>query len=361
MKLNEYIRYILEKGINLQPGQPVEIVCSWYLKNFIESLKNACLKLGASSIYIHYSDGPDFEQRLQEGYDLYLEEDIRKYNFLIANHFCRIHIQSPFLFPLAVDKAAEHIYRRSLAKLEFVSEYFQKNLGQRTMCLAANPYWAAKLKISEAELWNIIFDFTQRESLLETIRDRLTTLKVESLYFTSERGTNLTVELTKDFAFQGKHQRTASGIVFQPNIPCLEIYTAPDKYGVNGTLVSEKPLYLRGRSIPYYRLVFENGKAVVLEGLEDILADEGLLYTGEIAMVANWSERSYYAALLDENCSCHLALGNAYPYGIYEKDRINHCPYHIDLPVGGRSLKVVGRRETYEYTLIKQGKWVYEE
>ena len=108
MKLNNYIEYIIKKGIHLQMGQPVEIVCSWYLKDFIEILKNACLKYGASSIYIHYTDGPDLERKINAGYDMYIEQDIALYQTLIHQHFCRIHVQSPFLFPLITNKKQEY-------------------------------------------------------------------------------------------------------------------------------------------------------------------------------------------------------------------------------------------------------------
>ena len=52
MKKNNYINYIIRRALNLQPGQMVEIVGSSYLKEFVELLSLACLKFGASKIYV---------------------------------------------------------------------------------------------------------------------------------------------------------------------------------------------------------------------------------------------------------------------------------------------------------------------
>ncbi len=361
MKLNNYIEYILKNGIHLQMGQPVEIVCSWYLKDFIEILKNACLKFGASSIYIHHTDGPDLERKINVGYDLYIEQDIALYQTLIHHHFCRIHVQSPFLFPLITNKEKEYNYKKSLTRLQFVNEYFNKKLGQKTICLAANPYWAAKLRISEEKLWDIIYFYSLKKSKLEDIQKDLSFLHLTSLQFITYQGTNLEVGLTNNFVFQGRTQYTADGISYQPNIPCLELYTAPNKNKVNGILNSNKPLYYQGRVIPEYQLEFQNGKVVSSKGLEDILIKhKNLSYVGEIALVDSFNQENYYATLLNENTSCHLALGNAYPYGITELDKINHCPYHIDIPIGDESLTVTGKTSDGEYILIQQGRWVYE-
>lgn len=362
MMLNNYINYIISKGINLHKNQIVEIVCSSYLKKFINELKNACLKFGASSVYIKYVDGMELQQKIMDGYKLYINEDIENYTRLIANGFCRIVVQSPFLIPMILSNDKIYEYQQCLKKLEFVQTYFNNLKSSKTVCLASNPYWASKLRMKEEELWERIIRLSIKDVYLENIKDYINSLSLRSLSFNNSLGTNLQVYLTKNCVFQGRKQKTISGIEFQPNIPSLEIYTAPNKYSIYGTVVSTKPLYYRGDVIEKWKLVFKDGKVIQSNGLDKIInLHPKLSYVGEIALCETIDEINYFSTLLNENTCCHLALGNAYEYGIIEKDKINHCPYHIDLSFGSGDLKVIGKSLTQEYVLLENGKFRYEE
>lgn len=360
-KISEYIRYIVSEGINLQHRQTVEIVCGSYIENFIIALKEACLVFGASHVYIRYTDGPLLERRLQEGYSLYIDKEIEHYRKLIKEGFCRIVVQSPFSIPIAVEERRKREYRQCMQRLEFVQEYFEQGVSQKNVCLAANPYWASKLQISELELWDRIIRLSLQKSKLEFFKDKLSDMGIEVLQFKNTLGTDLSVTLTKNFRFQGKKRRTTSGILFQPNIPCMEIYTAPLREGVNGRLVSSKALYYRGHTIECFSLTFENGRATVVQGLEKLLqADTALEYAGEIALCETLNLPSSFTTLLDENTGCHLALGRAYPFGIKERNKINSCPYHIDLVFGSMDLTVRAMTKKEGFLLMENGKWAYE-
>ena len=56
---NKYINYIIDRGINLQPNQYVEIYSSIYIKDFAIELKKACLNKGASFVYIDFYDSQE--------------------------------------------------------------------------------------------------------------------------------------------------------------------------------------------------------------------------------------------------------------------------------------------------------------
>lgn len=361
-RISEYIQHIISIGICLQKHQTVEIVCSSHIKNFIEALKEACLGFGASRVYIRYTDGVVLERRIQEGYSLYIEEDIIHYQTLIQDGFCRIVVQSPFSIPLAVDERKKIEYRQCMQKLEFIQRYFEEGYSQRTICLAANPFWASRLHISERELWERIIHLSLKESRLERVKDELSALGIKRLRFKNALGTDFSVSLTENFRFQGKYHRTKSGILFQPNIPCLEIYTAPVKNDVNGRLVSSKALYYRGHTVERFSVRFEAGRVISAFGLEKLLQlDQGLAYAGEIALCETIDAPSYHAALLDENTGCHLALGRAYPFGIEELEKINsRCSYHVDLVFGSGDLLVLAETKEGDILLMENGKWVYE-
>ena len=124
---------------------------------------------------------------------------------------------------------------------------------------------------------------------------------------------------------EGNVEYTEDNIRFVANMPTEEVYTLPKFDGVNGRVVGTKPFAYQGSLIENFVLDFEKGKVVnyraekgqeVLENL--ILTDAGSCRLGEVALVPVDSPISqsgilFYNTLFDENASCHLAFGKAYP------------------------------------------------
>lgn len=138
-------------------------------------------------------------------------------------------------------------------------------------------------------------------------------------------GTSLTIDLPEGHVWLGGAKENTRGVWFNPNIPTEEVYTLPSKDGVNGTVRSTKPLNNNGVIIDGFSLTFKDGKVVDfsaekgVEALEKLLdTDEGARVLEEVALVPYDSPISnsnviFYNTLFDENASCHLALGQAYP------------------------------------------------
>ncbi|MCF0109933.1 MAG: aminopeptidase, partial [Erysipelotrichaceae bacterium] len=101
-----------------------------------------------------------------------------------------------------------------------------------------------------------------------------------------------------------------------------------------------------------FGLRFEKGKVVEIiadegkEMLESLInTDEGSCYLGEAALVEYDSPISqsgivYYTTLIDENASCHLALGRG--LGRSEDPRFNRSQIHIDFMMGAKDMDIVG-------------------
>ena len=85
--------------------------------------------------------------------------------------------------------------------------------------------------------------------------------------------------------------------------------------------------------------------------------DEGSLYLGEIALVPYDSPISnmktlFYNTLFDENASCHLALGAAYPTTVKNGENMtgeqlleagaNDSLLHVDFMFGSEDMHVIG-------------------
>ena len=147
-------------------------------------------------------------------------------------------------------------------------------------------------------------------------------------------------------------------------MPTEEVFTLPKKTGVNGTVVSSLPLNHSGNLIENFALTFRDGKVVEIkaekgyEVLKSIIeTDEGSSYLGEVALVPYDSPISnskvlFYNTLFDENASCHLAIGKAYPVcirngenmseGELEEHGVNESMTHVDFMIGTADLEIIG-------------------
>jgi aminopeptidase len=171
-----------------------------------------------------------------------------------------------------------------------------------------------------------------------------------------------------------------SNIVFTANMPTEEVFTMPTFDGVDGVVVSSKPLSLRGKLVEDFKVYFENGKAVKVEAkagqevLEQMLAeDESSAHLGEVALVPydspiNKSGVLFYNTLFDENASCHLAFGAAFKNNIrdyekltdedFKKMKFNESMNHVDFMVGSQDLEIIGTKfDGTKVQIFKNGNW----
>lgn len=120
------------------------------------------------------------------------------------------------------------------------------------------------------------------------------------------------------------------------NIPDGEVYTAPVKDSVNGTISYNTPTEYQGVSFDNVSLTFENGKIVKAtandnERLNKIFdSDEGARYVGEFAIGVNpYITKAMKNILFDEKIrgSIHFTPGNAYD----DADNGNRSAIHWDL------------------------------
>ena len=218
------------------------------------------------------------------------------------------------------------------------------------------------------ELWEILLKLCyidEDNDVVQTWEDKrrrsaergkaVDALKLTKLHYTAANGTDLTVGLTpwSKFGYEG-----APKIPFTPNIPTEEICTTPAKFETEGVVYASRPLVLGGKKIENFGFRFEKGKVVEVladegkEMLEALIAtDETAGYLGEAALVEYHSPISmsglvYYTTLIDENASCHLALGrglNMSPQG--NEGIFNDSTIHVDFMIGTPDMKIVGTTE----------------
>lgn len=120
------------------------------------------------------------------------------------------------------------------------------------------------------------------------------------------------------------------------NIPDGELFTAPVRESLNGTIHFNAGTIYHGRPFDNVRLVFRDGKVIEAsasdtKAINEILdTDEGSRYVGEFSLGFNpHIKRVMRDILFDEKIcgSIHLALGQAYE----EADNGNRSKIHWDL------------------------------
>lgn len=126
-------------------------------------------------------------------------------------------------------------------------------------------------------------------------------------------GTDLT------FSIHGMRAVACDG---RRNIPDGEVFTAPVRDSVNGTIRYNTPSLYQGTAFSDVALTFKNGKIIEARGnpqrrLEEVLsADEGASYVGEFALGLNPRvTRPIYDPLFDEKIAGSLHVTPGYSYG----------------------------------------------
>ena len=109
--------------------------------------------------------------------------------------------------------------------------------------------------------------------------------------------------------------------------------------------------FKEGKIIEY---TAKEGYEVLKELVE---TDEGSHYLGEVALVDHFSPISqsnqiFFETLFDENASCHLAIGAAYPTCLKNSDGLsedelkerglNHSLAHVDFMIGHENMNIKG-------------------
>ena len=404
--LKEFAHLAVEVGVNVQPGQLLVINAPIVAKDLVEMIAKRAYEVGAGRVMVNWQD--DFSSKLFYEYasDERLTEvpefTIERLKYIVAEKGAVISITSPNPGMLKdVDpKKIALASNASAPKYKFYSEHMMASKSQWSIIAYPNEAWAHKVfpelnkgeaveKLLEAILYTSRVD--ANSDAVENWKNHMHNLDVhnqilndynfKSLHFKNSLGTDLDIELVENHIWAGGGELSGDGIFFVPNIPTEENFTMPHNQKINGTVVSTKPLNVRGKVIPEFKLTFKDGRVVDFEAKEEyetlktlLETDEGSKSLGEVALVSYDSPISnlnilFYNTLFDENASCHLALGNAYSMNIkngtnmtdeeLKKFGYNVSNIHVDFMFGSRDMEIVGTTHTGEkVTIFRKGNFV---
>ncbi|WP_020615045.1 aminopeptidase [Paenibacillus daejeonensis] len=387
-QIMDYAELIAMIGVNVQPGQTVVVMAPIGAARLARQIAVAAYEAGAHNVHVEYND----EELSLVKYKHAPEESLSEYPMWRANAweeyaengaaFVTIYAPNPDLLTGDIDprRVGETIKAASQALQKYRSK-LMNHANSWTLISYATPEWAAKvypdLPVQEAEqqLWQRIIEATRLDAgnpvaawkkhnrRLKDRVDLLNAKRYKQLRYQGE-GTDLTIDLPEGHIWLGGAKANAKGDDFNPNMPTEEVFTMPHRDKVNGTVRSTKPLNYNGQLINNFALTFKDGKVVDFQAEQGyeilaqlIAADEGASRIGEVALVPDDSPISnsgvvFFNTLFDENASCHLALGQAYPVnleggttmGPEELDAAgaNRSLIHVDFMIGSASLSIDG-------------------
>lgn len=383
-KKRKYAKFLIQRCLSMKAGEPLLISYLTEQQDFVKIVIEEAKRIGITGIYHVCYDGKKTKDILMNSSLDEIEKEPYFNRRIIKDVYDKggsLLSLTSYSYPMLNEVPSDKKKMMSKVKIETQEDAVKaRGIYKFPWCIAAvaTKQWAYKLNLSsEDELWNLIFKMTlvDQEDVIKAWddkikdntqkRDLLNKLKLVKLKYKSKNGTDLEIGLPKNVIWWGaakkSFDKTKDLIV---NMPTEEVFTTPDRTKVNGIVCSSRPLPIKGKIIDEFKLTFKDGKVeeasasndndTLLELIKDL---DGMDHLGECAFVDYDSPISninmiFNSILIDENASCHLALGKGFPgcipngelMGDHEllKNGINQSKNHVDFMVGTPDLNITG-------------------
>ncbi|MCI6265641.1 MAG: aminopeptidase [Erysipelotrichaceae bacterium] len=383
----KYINLLLHRCTDLEHNKILFIHYNIEIQDFVEKISKTAKKLGIEEIYLDREDPVYIHDLLKNSTIQEIGEspvfDQSIWDFYAAKQASFLILETEY--PHLMDDIEPEKIAASSKKRRESRPLYRKLVEncELSWCIAAYPgqKWAEEVFQGEEEsyqkLKQAIFKICmidQKEPIAswdiylrktKKIITYLNQLKLVKLHYANSLGTNLDVYLPKKYLFSNAEDKEV--IV---NMPSYEIFTSPDFRKTEGIVYSAKPLIYNGALIDNFWIKFSEGKVVDFSAttgekvLQEIInTDANSCYLGECALVENNSpianmNLTFGTTLIDENASCHLALGAGFPeclengFQLTEEQLLAHgvnvSKNHVDFMIGTKDLEIVGTTESGE-------------
>lgn len=402
--LREYAKLIVRRGVNVQKGQEVVIYAGLDQPEFVAMVVEEAYKAKAKKVSVEWSYQPleklHYRYRSLKTLGTVEEWQKAKQEYFCEHLPCRIYLESDD------PDGLKGINQEKMAKARqmqypILKPYSDRRENKEQWCIAAVPgaAWAKKvfpgMRTSTAmeKLWEAILTTSRvdedpmaawnaHNTDLQSRCDYLNSLHIQSLHYTADNGTDLTVGMIPQAKWCGGGETSLQNIFFNPNIPTEECFITPMKGQAEGIVYSSKPLSYRGQLIDGFSIRFENGKVAEVhaqqgeELLKTMVAmDEGAAYLGECALVPQRSPIAesgllFYNTLFDENAACHLALGMGFADTIVDFQNktldecrelgVNDSMIHEDFMIGCDSMNIDAICQDGKVVpIFRSGNWAF--
>jgi len=385
----KYISFLFKNVMKLD-NKSILFVSLSHNKKLEDIIKEKCLSYGITNIYFNYNN---FEEKNEfllnhnldeiESSSLFDSKVWNKYAMMGA-HFLIIIDYYKFDNRIGYDKN----YKASLTSFKSSSVYnylLSCNKVKWTGTFLPNKEWINFFDKDEKNIYSLFNDIYLLDQDFELFKQEMkkNTLsmnknKFEKIRIVNELGTDIEIYVNNsrwvsifDYDVDGKN--------VIPNYPSYEIYTSPNCYKTKGVVYGSKPIVYSNGIIDKYYFKFEDGKIIDFGSevgddlLKEIVSfDNGSKMLGEVAIVEldnpiSLVDKIFYTTLLDENSSCHLALGSGFKdtyEGKNDKEKfengLNHSKIHIDFMIGTKDTKIYGYNDENEILVYENGKFIFQ-
>ncbi len=404
-KLQAYAELLIKRGVNLRPGQVLMLSAPIEGADFAHRVMEAAWAAGAKDVITRWGDNTGGELRLRYASTEALTDIPQwlcdSYNDYANEDCVFLALDTEFPPPQGLD--AEKMAASRVARMQATEPFTEarmKGIVRWNIASVATEAWASLVypDLSAEEglerLWHDVLLCTRcfegdpiaawdaHIARNNAYRDKLNAAQFSELHFVSKLGTDLHVGLPEQYYFAGSQETDSQGDPYIANMPSEEIFSAPHRNRVNGTVVASKPLFYSNVLIEGLRFTFAEGKVVDFsadsgsETIEKLLAtDSGSSHLGEVALVpfnstVSQTGKLFFTTLYDENAACHLALGASYPESVQgglqmskeelEARGMNQSLEHVDFMFGTADLRIIGKAADGTETLVfDHGNWAW--
>jgi len=409
--LEKYVEVILKVGLNLQKGQRLLIDVAdistplLELAPFVELITKKAYQMGARFVDVIWNDPQLHLIRFQHA----PRDSFEEFPTWISNAalefaekgdaILSLYAAIPDLF-IDQDPELMAIRRKTVLKhFKPVIDLMSKNATNWTQVAAPVDGWTDKIfpdlppNKRKTKMWDIIFDIcrVKQKDPVSAWQDHINQLHARGNYLNHKQytalkleapGTDLTIGLPKGHIWKSGSMTSQNGIDFTGNLPTEEIFTLPHKDKTEGIVTATRPLPVEV-VIEDFSLTFSKGRVIkatakkgekMLNKLLEI--DEGMSRLGEIALVPHSSPISqtgilFYNALIDENASCHIALGRGFRFNMENGDKMSDEEFmaaggnislsHIDFMIGSGEMNIDGiTEEEMSEPIMRKGEWAFK-
>jgi aminopeptidase len=402
--IDTYADLVVKQGINLQKNKSVLIVTGPGTYYFARALAKAAYRAGALHTQILLDDLDVLAERLNNQDEQQLKENpayMKSLDYEMCAEgwsYIRIDSTEDRLDHAPLDREKNRIL--GTAKRKFSATRSDKLMRHQLpwcVCCAPGPLWAKQVlgeEATEDDMLEVlkpillldrddpIAAWEEHDKKIKERQNKLNSLHIDSMHFKSPV-TDFTIGFDSHSRFIGGSETLPDSRVFFPNIPSEELFTTPDMHRANGYITTTRPVSVLNSRTEEIRLEFIDGKVVnysakvgkdVMDAFFSI--DEGTKRIGECALVDEsnpiaQSNLVFDSILLDENASCHIALGEAYPSCLTNGELLttkeelheygcNTSLMHVDFMVGSKEMDITATtREGKEVLLMRKGLLVF--
>lgn len=395
----KYARTVLISGIAFKEGQCLRVNCEPVHAELASVIEAEAYKMGAKYVEIDLQSPKSSVNRSLHQKEEYLdyvppyaknrvEEFVNSQWSLIALS----GMEDPLITKLIDQKRNATTVKATRLVTKPMS--LAMGDGRCAWCIVAAPTdgWARQLGLKDkVELWNVLtpilrldhekpeLAWKEHSDTLAKRNKILNDMNIDFLHFEGE-GTDLKIYMNEHSIFKGGAMLGDGSSPQIPNLPTEEVFTTPNYRKTEGKVKVTRPVQVLGDQVENAWFVFKNGEVVdygasygkhLLD--EYFKIDPKAKYLGEVALVDGSSPifksgRVFNNILLDENASCHIALGNGIAFAMNitgksedELDELgcNKSLLHTDFMIGSETINVTATTKKGEKKpVIKNGLFV---